>query len=158
MDKTLKYREKLISILDNSEYEKNVFSWIKTQPDLEQPDLCRVLKDIFIENHHKTGENHWLEISKLIEDGVDEYEEEILYEKLHKNLFCAEMEHALKDAEFTLENVTAFAIYTREALIDSLLSDPKQNSNKKFWEAVHLAIKFEKNAGIYDENNWNAII
>ena len=158
MTNTSKYRETLLQFLDIDTDIKNIMNWVESQPDLEQPDILRELRSLFLEKHEKTGETHWLNFAKHIEDGVDDFEEEILDEKLHKNLFCNELEHALKDVEFTLENVTTFATFTREALINSFITDPEQKNNKKFWNAVHLAIKFEKNTGIYDENNWSAIM
>lgn len=158
MNNTPKYREKLLHFMATDSDIKNLMIWIEQQPELEQSDILRDLRTIFMEKHEKTGESVWLDLAQKIEDGVDEFEEEILDEKLHKNLICAELEHAFKDVELILENVTAFANFSREALINSFLTEPEQKTNKKFWDAVRLAIKFEKNTGIYEEVNWNAIM
>lgn len=158
MTNTSKYRKTLLQFLDIDTDIKNIMNWIESQPDLEQPDILRELRSIFLEKHEKTGETHWLNFAKHIEDGVDEFEEEILDEKLHKNLICGELENAFKDVELTLENVTAFASFSRETLIKKFLTEPEQKTNKKFWDAVRLAIKFEKKAGIYEEVNWSAIM
>ncbi|MGG7035697.1 MAG: hypothetical protein ACI7YS_10980 [Flavobacterium sp.] len=158
MINTSKYRDKIFYFIDFKSDVEGLINWISCQPDLEQPDILREIRNIYIEKYEKTGETTWLEQAKNIEDGVDEFEEEILDEKLRDNLFSAELDHALKDVEWTPNNIKIIATVVRESLIKNYFSDPERDCNMKLWNAIHLAVTFEKNKGIYDENNWSTIL
>lgn len=150
-NKTFKYREQLLYYLDKDEDYAAILDWVKEQPDLDQPDILRELTAIMKERYEKTGEKDWLEKANMIDEGIDQFEEEILDEKLHKTLFMMQFDNV----EFDAEQVALFFIALRKAIIKNILSKPENNN--ELWDLAHKAIKAEKSAGLYDPDNWSAI-
>jgi hypothetical protein len=151
MNKKSKYREQLLYYLDKDEDYAAMLDWVKKQPDLDQPDILRELTAIMKERHEKTGEKDWLEKANIIEEGVDQFEEEILDEKVHKALFMMQFDNV----DFAPEKVALFLIAAREGIIKIILSTPE--NNKELWDLAHKTIKAEKSSGLYDPSNWSAI-
>jgi hypothetical protein len=54
------------------------------------------------------------------------------------------------------EQVALFFISAREAIIENILSNSK--NNKELWDLAHKTIKPEKSSGLYDPANWSAIL
>jgi hypothetical protein len=54
------------------------------------------------------------------------------------------------------EQVALFFIAARETLIENILSNPE--NNKELWDLAYKAIKAEKSSGIYNPDNWSAIL
>jgi hypothetical protein len=151
MNKKSKYQEQLLCYLDKDEDYAAMLDWVKKQPDLDQPDILRELTAIMKERHEKTGEKDWLEKANIIEEGVDQFEEEILDEKVHKALFMMQFDNV----DFAPEKVALFLIAAREGIIKIILSTPE--NNKELWDLAHKTIKAEKSSGLYDPSNWSAI-
>lgn len=151
MNKTSIYRKQLLYYLNRDGGYNTILEWIEEQPDLDQPDILRELQSICKDRYHKTGEKDWLEKANLIGEGVDQFEEEILDEKLHKALFMMQFDNV----EFDSEKVALFLNVAREGIIKSILSNPEDN--KELWDLAHKTIKAEKSAGLYDPANWSAI-
>lgn len=143
-------REQLLNYLDSNEMAAMI-DWINDQPDLDQPDILRELKGLLIEQHEKTGEKDWLEIAEILECNIDSYEESILDEKLHKQMFLLEFDKI----DFDLEKWTMFLTFIRENVINIIISDSE--NNKEIWKLAEKVIKAEKDSGLYDPNNWSAI-
>jgi hypothetical protein len=152
MNRTTKYTEQLLYYLDRDEDFTAMMDWIEEQPDLDQSDILRELKTIFIERNEKTGERDWLEKAKLLEGMIDEFEDSILDDKLTKALFITEMQRVLSDTV----KVKEFLSFTRNVLIKSILTNP--DDNEVMWDFVHKTIKAEKESGLYDPENWSAIL
>lgn len=151
MKKNNCYREHLLEHLDSVKDVNAMMDWIKEQPDLEQPDIFRVLRTILIERHEKTGETDYLEIAKLIEEGVDAFEEEILDAKLFKQMFIM----AIEKTDLDQEKFTIVVTYLRENIIETILSN--SGNTKKMRNTAENLIKLEKKSGLYDPDNWSAI-
>lgn len=152
MNKTSIYRAQILYYLNRDGGYNTILEWIEEQPDIEQPDIFRELKSIFKERYEKTGEQDWLEKANFIEEGVDQFEEEILDDKLHKALFMMQFDNV----DFDPEKVALFLIAAREGIIKSILSNPE--NNKELWDLAHKIIKAEKSSGLYDPANWSAIL
>jgi hypothetical protein len=151
MNEKSKYREQLLYYLDKDENYAAMLDWVTEQPDLDQPDILRELTAIMKERHEKTGEKDWLEKANIIEEGIDQFEEETLDEKLHKALFMMQFDNV----DFDPEKVALFLIAAREALIENIISNPE--NNKELWDLAHKTIKAEISSGLYDPSNWSAI-
>jgi hypothetical protein len=151
MNKKSKYWEQLLYYLDKDENYVAMLDWVTEQPDLDQPDILRELTAIMKERHEKTGEKDWLEKANIIEEGIDQFEEETLDEKLHKALFMMQFDNV----DFDPEKVALFLIAAREALIENIISNPE--NNKELWDLAHKTIKAEISSGLYDPSNWSAI-
>lgn len=151
MSKTTIYREQILYYLNRNEDYKAMLEWAEEQPDLDQPDIFRELTAILKERHEKTGEMDWLEKANLIEEGIDQFEEDILDEKLDKALFMMQFDNV----EFETDKVILFLIEARKGIIATILSNPK--NIKEVMKLALLSIKLEKESGIYDPANWSAV-
>jgi hypothetical protein len=147
-----KYTEKLVRYLENENKLGGLMDWIETQPALDQPEILRELKNLFIENHEKTGEQDWLEKANIIEASIEQFEDSILDDKLAENLFITEIQGVLNDTE----KIKEFLALTRTTLINCILKS--SDDNKEIWALVHKAIKAEEESNLYDPDNWSAIM
>jgi hypothetical protein len=152
MNKPSKYTEELLHFLENEENYPEMIDWIEDQPELDQPDILREIQAIFKERYLKTGEKDWLEKANFIANGIDDFEEEILDQKLDKALFMMQF----GQLELEPEKVIWFLNKIRIDIINAILSNPKNIRDVK--KVARLAIKFEKQTGIYDPANWSAIL
>lgn len=151
MNKPTKYTAELLRFLENEENYPEMIEWIEDLPELDQPDVLREMEAIFKDRHLKTGEQDWLDKANYIADGIGDFEEEILYEKVHKALFMMQFDNV----DFAPEKVALFLIAAREGIIKIILSTPE--NNKELWDLAHKTIKAEKSSGLYDPSNWSAI-
>jgi hypothetical protein len=152
MNQTAKYKEQLFRYLDSKEEETVIIDWIETLPALDQPEILRELKTLFIENHEKTGEQDSLEKANIIEASIEQFEDSILDDKLAENLFITELQGVLNDTE----KIKAFLALTRTTLINCILKS--SDDNKEIWVLVHKAIKAEEESDLYDPDNWSVIM
>ena len=84
MNKPSKYTEQLLQFLESEENYSAMLEWIEELPELDQPGVFREMQAFYKERHLKTGEQDWLDKANLIANGIDEFEEEILDNKLDK--------------------------------------------------------------------------
>ena len=152
MNKPSKYTEKLLHFLEDEENYPEMIDWIEDQPELDQPDILREMQAIFKDRYLKTGEKDWLDKANFIAKGIDDFEDEILDQKLDKELFMMQF----GKLELELEKVIWFLNKIRIDIINTILSNPKNIREVK--KVARLAIKFEKQTGIYDSANWSAIL
>jgi len=152
MNKQSKYTEELLRFLENEENYPEMIEWIEDLPELDQPDVFREMEAIFKERHLKTGEQDWLDKANLIASGIDDFEEEILDNKLDKALFMMQFDNV----EFNLEQAPLFLIGARKVIIKIILSNPE--NIKEMWKLAKKIIKLEKESGIYDPANWIDIL
>jgi hypothetical protein len=148
MNKTTIYREQILYYLNRNEDYRAMLVWIEEQPDLDQPDIFRELTAILKDRHEKTGEKEWLDKANIIEEGLEQFEEDILDEKLDKALFMMQFDNV----EFTPEKVHLFFLEARKIIIKGIISDPEDN--KELWNLARKIIKVKKNSGTYDPANW----
>ena len=87
MNKPSKYTEELLHFLEDEENYPEMIDWIEDQPELDQPDILREIQAIFNDRYLKTGEKDWLDKANFIAKGIDDFEDEILDQKLDKELF-----------------------------------------------------------------------
>lgn len=151
MDKVSFYREQLLSFLDREDPEA-MLDWIEELPDLDQPDVFRLMATLLQERSRNTGEQEWIELSNQVAEKIDEFEEEILDYKLYKELFLMQFENT----EFDLNKIELFLIKTREDIIEKMASNPDNYNELR--KLAKLAINTEKSFGLYDPANWIAIL
>jgi len=152
MDKTALYREQLLSFLYKEEEQEAMLDWIEDLPELDQPDVLRLLTSLLQERGENTGEKEWIEMSNQLAEKIDDFEEEILDKKLDKELFMMQFDNV----EFETDKVILFLIEARKGIIKTILSKPK--NIKEVMKLALLSIKLEKEAGIYDPANWKEIL
>ena len=151
MDKVTFYREQLLYFLDREDPEA-MLDWIEELPDLDQPDVFRLMATLLQERSRNTGEQEWIELSNQVAEKIDEFEEEILDYKLYKELFLMQFENT----EFDLNKIELFLIKTREDIIEKMASNPDNYNELR--KLAKLAINTEKSFGLYDPANWIAIL
>jgi hypothetical protein len=151
MDKATFYREKLLYFLDREDEPEAMLDWIDDLPELEQPDVLRLLTTLLQERGKNTGEQEWIELSKEIADKIDDYEEEILDKKLDEALFMMQFDKVAVDAE----KLELFLDEARKGIIKTILSKPE--NIKELQKIARLAIKIEKDTGFYSPFNWRVI-
>jgi hypothetical protein len=110
------------------------------------------MQAIFKDRYLKTGEKDWLDKANFIANGIDDFEDEILDQKLDKALFMMQF----GELELELEQAIWFLNKIRIDIIKAILSNPENIREVK--KVAKLAIKFEKQTGIYDPDNWKAIL
>lgn len=152
MNKQSKYTEELLHFLENEENYPEMIDWIEDQPELDQPDILREMEAIFKDRYLKTGEKDWLDKANFIANGIPDFEEEILDTKLDKALFMMQFDKV----EFENEKVILFLNEARISIIKTILSNPENIKEVK--KLSKLAIKLEKETGIYDPANWIEIL
>lgn len=152
MNKIAKYREQLLCFLENEEEPDIIWDWVEKQPVLDQPDIFRELKTIFKEKNIQTDTNYSYEINDNFDGFIEEFEDSILDNKLAENLIITEILRVLSDTTKLKE----FLTFIRKALINSILTN--DDNNERIWIIVHQTIKAEKESGVYDPDNWSAIM
>ena len=148
MNKPDKYRAQLLCFLENDENYQEMWDWIEELPELDQPDVFRLLVTLLKERGENTGEKDWIEMSNQIAENIDQYEDEILDKKLGKELFIMQFE----GVEFEVEKIELFLIKIREDIFEKMGSNPE--NYKEIRKLAQLAIDTEKSFGLYDPSNW----
>jgi hypothetical protein len=143
-----KYTAELLHFLENEENYPEMIEWIEELPELDQPNILREIEAIFKDRYEKTGEQDWLDKANFIAIGIDDFEEDILDQKLDKALFMMQFDNV----EIDNEKVIPFLIQARKDIIKKFLTNP---TNKKALKKAALElIKMEKQAGYYNPSNW----
>jgi len=148
MDKATFYRENLLYFLDREDEQEAMLDWIDELPELEQPDVLRLLTTLLQERGENSGEKEWIEISNQLAENIDKYEDEILDKKLDFELLIMQFE----GVEFDLEKIELFLIKIREDIFEKMGSNPE--NYKEIRKLAQLAIDTEKSFGLYDPSNW----
>ena len=148
MDKATFYREKLLYFLDREDEQEAMLDWIDELPELEQPNVLRLLTNLLQERGENTGEKDWIEISNQLAENIDKYEDEILDKKLDFELLIMQFE----GVEFDLAKIESFLIKIREDIFEKMGSNPE--NYKEIRKLAQLAIDTEKSFGLYDPSNW----
>ena len=151
MNQPTKYTELILNFLESEENYTAMIEWVEELPDLEQSAVFREIAAILRDRHEKTGDKDCLKLAHLIENGIDQFEEDILDEKLDKALFMMQFDNV----EINEEQVLPFLIEARKLLIKCFLSNPEDS--KELRKIALKAIKVERNCGIYDPANWKKI-
>jgi len=148
MDKATFYRENLLYFLDREDEQEAMLDWIDELPELEQPDVLRLLTTLLQERGENSGEKEWIEISNQLAENIDKYEDEILDKKLDFELLIMQFE----GVEFDLEKIELFLIKIREDIFEKMGSN--EENYKEIRKLAQLAIDTEKSFGLYDPSNW----
>jgi len=151
MSRTLKFKEKILSYLEENEQDADLMSWMDAQPELDQPDILRALKSLLSENLDTKPGVDREEVLTILDEKIQEYEESILDKKLHKSLFMMEMEEKITDEE----TFGYYLDFTRQEVITRIVSNPENQEN---WNLAHKAIQIEKDSGFYNPDNWSAVL
>ena len=151
MSRILKFKEKIISYLGENEQDADLMSWMNAQPELDRPDILRALNALLLENFDIKPDLDREEVLAIVDEKIQEFEESILDKKLNESLFIMEMEERITDEE----TFGYYLDFTRQEVITRIVSNPENQEN---WDLAHKIIQMEKDLGIYNPDNWKAII
>ena len=151
MSRILKFKEKIISYLGENEQDADLMSWMNAQPELDRPDILRALNALLLENFDIKPDLDREEVLAIVDEKIQEFEESILDKKLHESLFIMEMEERITDEE----TFGYYLDFIRQEIITRIVFNPENQEN---WDIVHKIIQMEKDLGIYNPDNWKAII
>jgi hypothetical protein len=144
----MKYKEELQFWLE--QYDEESFNkWLQSQPLLEQTDILRELKKLVEENLIERGE--FEKFSDLFENydaTIDNYEDKILDEKLAK----AQLEMAIEERDKHMEIMALRVDEIREYIKECIETNAPNASEMK--NLAQYAIKFQKDAGLFNAENW----
>ena len=151
MSRILKFKEKIKSYLGENEQDADLMSWINAQPELDRPDILRALNALLLENFDIKPDLDREEVLAIVDEKIQEFEESILDKKLNESLFIMEMEERITDEE----TFGYYLDFTRQEVITRIVSN---HDNQENWDLAHKIIQMEKDLGIYNPDNWKAII
>jgi len=149
----MKYRKQIIELMLD-ENDDALSDWIDQQPELDQPDIFREVKELIDEI---SSETEFKDIKEQIqgfdnfENLIDRYEDVILDEKLAK----ATYNMALEEEEKTAQEIFAKIEGLREHIIECITTNAPNAEEMR--ELSKLVIKFELDVGIFKAENWAAI-
>jgi hypothetical protein len=149
----MKYRAKLIDlILDDN--EDAMMDWILSQPLMEQTDIFRELKQIAEEAALENGDD----INQVVagfdnfENLIEKDQEAILDIKLAEANYIM----ALEDQEKSSDEILKAFEGVREYVIECITTNAP-NADEMRDLAIKM-IELEKDSGMYNAENWSAIL
>lgn len=125
--------------------------WVQQQPLIEQPDILREFKEIVKELAEKEGHTDTLKDLETFAQKTDAYEEAILDEQLASlkhDIARADLEKGIDDMFKKVEGIREYVI---ECIVTNADNAPQMRELAK-----HI-IHFEKETGVYNPKNWEAI-
>lgn len=146
----MQYREKLMEFLNINNAEAAI-NWIAQQPFLEQPDILRVFKQIMAEKFEQAGLTDQLKELDELDIKTDAFEDAILDEQLallNYEMATEEIEKNKKEMLQAAEGMRAYAL-------ECILTNASNAAEMR--ELAKKIIKFEKDAGVYNPENWKGI-
>lgn len=145
------YSKKLQELISAGD-DKVLMDWIEAQPLILQPDIMREFKDTMAKLFEEQGLVEELELLKEFEKGTDKYEQAILDEQLA----ALKVDMAIKQADKSNEEMIETVALMREYVIECITT--KADNADAMRELSVLIIKFEKDAGRYNPENWKSIL
>ena len=146
----MEYREKLMEFINSNNAEAAI-NWMQQQPTLEQPDILRVFKQILAEKIEKAGLTDQLKELDNLDIKTDAFEDAILEEQLALLKYEMAKEEAEKHKEKMIQSAEGMRAYAIECILTNASNAPEMR------ELAKKIIQFEKDAGIYDAENWKGI-
>lgn len=148
----MKYREQLLDLILEAD-DEDLMAWILAQPLLDQPEILRELKELGEEINaelEKSAEEEIPELDKF-DTLIDSYEDKILDEKLAEANYIMALEEQEKTSKKMFEAVEGMREYVIECISTNA---PNAEAMRELSEQI---IKFEKDAGVYNPENWKKI-
>lgn len=147
----MNYREQLLDYLENEDVSK-ILDWINTKPILDHLDLFKELQNIFYEMYKATNDSVMLEQAQFFESFIPLYEDKVLDEKLAEANYVMAWQAQEKQMQEMEETAAGIRVYIINCIIN------KEENAKEMQELAHKIIASEKESGIFDPNNWQAIL
>ena len=149
----MKYKEQLIALIID-ENDDALMEWIEEQPELEQPDIFRELKELTEEIAAENGDNlnDIVEGFDEIDKQIDAYEDSILDEKLAEVNYIMALEAQEKAAKEIEEATKGVRAYVIECIISNAPNAAEMRA------LANQLIKLEIDAGTHNPEDWSAIL
>ena len=149
----MKYREQLLALILHED-DDALIEWIQDQPLLDQPEILRELKTLTEEIANENGDTiqEMVEGFERFEEDINNYEDKILDEKLAEANLIMALDAQEKAAKEMFESVEG----VREYVIECITTNAPNAAAMR--ELAKHIIQFEVDAGIYNPENWAAIL
>jgi hypothetical protein len=137
-----------------SENDDEMINWILSQPDLEQPDIFRELKELVEEIAAEQGDdvNEVVEGFESFGEHINKFEDSILEEKLATE----QLEMAEEQQQKLMDDMDERINGVRRYVIECIVTDAP--NAKEMRELARQMIQLEKDAGTYDPENWKGVL
>ncbi len=147
----MNYREQLLAYLENEDVSK-ILDWINTKPILDHLDIFKELQHIFYEMYEATNDPAMLEQVRYFETFIPAYEDKVLDEKLAEANYVM----ALQAQEKQMQELEETVAGVREYIINCIIN--KEENAEAMQELAQKIMASEKESGIFEANNWQAIL
>lgn len=147
----MNYREQLLAYLENEDVSK-ILDWINTKPILDHLDIFKELQHIFYEMYEATNDPAMLEQVRYFETFIPVYEDKVLDEKLAEANYVM----ALQAQEKKMQELEETVAGVREYIINCIIN--KEENAEAMQELAQKIMASEKESGIFEANNWQAIL
>lgn len=149
----MKYREQLLELILHED-DDALIKWIQDQPLLDQPEILRELKSLTEEIANENGDTiqEMVEGFERFEEDINNYEDKILDEKLAEANLVMALDAQEKASKEMFESVDG----VREYVIECITANAPNAAAMR--ELAKKIIQFEMDAGIYNPENWAAIL
>lgn len=147
----MNYREQLLAYLENEDVSK-ILDWINTKPILDHLDIFKELQHIFYEMYEATNDPAMLEQVRYFETFIPAYEDKVLDEKLAEVNYVM----ALQAQEKQMQEMEKTVAGIREYIINCIIN--KEENAEAMQELAQKIMASEKESGIFEANNWQAIL
>lgn len=147
----MKYRVQLLAYLENEDVSK-ILDWINTKPILDHLDIFKELQHIFYEMYEATNDPAMLEQVRYFETFIPAYEDKVLDEKLAEANYVM----ALQAQEKQMQEMKQTVAGIREYIINCIIN--KEENAEAMQELAQKVMASEKESGIFEANNWQAIL
>lgn len=147
----MNYREQLLAYLENEDVTK-ILDWINTKPILDHLDIFKELQHIFYEMYEATNDPAMLEQVRYFETFIPAYEDKVLDEKLAEANYVM----ALQAQEKQMQEMKKTVAGIREYIINCIIN--KEENAEAMQELAQKVMASEKESGIFEANNWQAIL
>lgn len=147
----MNYREQVLEFLQKEDVSK-ILDWINTKPILDHVDIFKELQHIFYDMYEATNDPAMLEQVRYFETFIPAYEDKILDEKLAEANYVMALQAQEKQMQEMEETVAGI----REYIINCIIN--KEENAEAMQELAQKNMASEKESGIFEANNWQAIL
>ena len=147
----MNYRKQILEYLQKDDPSK-ILDWINTMPIIDHVDIFKELQGIYYEIYEETNNPEMLEQVRYFGTFIPEYEDKVLSEKLAE----ANLVMAMQDQEKKMNEIEETVVGVRQYIINCIVNKAENAESMK--ELAAKIIALEKQNGIYDEKNWQALL
>lgn len=152
MINTFQYRNKIVSFLDDNDFDSKILAWLDSMPENEHGLIIMDIIHILNEQAQNSNTPDWQEKLKSLKEKIHELNIADLNKRTQEALDAlgiTDRKELSKRSDFS----HTMAWWRENAIID-INATPE---NPELWAKIDEAIKFEKHLGVYDPEDWKEL-